>query len=45
MNVRKSLRANLCDYYIPRGAAKKAGGRVNRTSEAKEALEALFKKK
>lgn len=38
-------RANLCDYYIPRGAAKKAGGRVNRTSEAKEALEALFKKK
>lgn len=37
-------RANFCDYYVPRGVE---GGRgsPNRTKEAKEALEALFKKK
>lgn len=37
-------RANFCDYYVPRGA-EKASGSLNRTKEAKEALEALFKKK
>ncbi|UCF57311.1 MAG: hypothetical protein JSW15_02225 [Deltaproteobacteria bacterium] len=37
-------RANFCDYYVPRGA-EKARGSLNRTKEAKEALEALFKKK
>lgn len=35
-------RANFCDYYLPRGAAPKPY--VNRTAEAKRALEALFKK-
>jgi len=37
-------RANLCDYYLPRGT-KGGGGGMNRTLEAKKALEALFKKK
>lgn len=36
-------RANFCDYYLPRGS-QEAGGSLNRTKEAKEALEALFKK-
>jgi hypothetical protein len=38
-------RSNFCDYYLPRGAEKKPKGNLNRTQEAKEALEALFKKK
>jgi hypothetical protein len=38
-------RSNFCDYYVPRGAEKKAKGNLNRAQEAKEALEALFKKK
>lgn len=37
-------RANLCDYFVPSGA-EETRGRLNRTKEAKEALEALFKKK
>ena len=37
-------RANFCDFFTPRGSSKKAGGTYNRTREAKEALEALFKK-
>ena len=37
-------RANLCDYFLPRGA-KGGGGRSGRTRDAMEALEALFKKK
>jgi hypothetical protein len=36
-------RANFCDYFLPRGAAAPRA-RVNRTVEAKRALEALFKK-
>lgn len=35
-------RANFCDFFLPRGATPKAY--VNRTAEAKRALEALFKK-
>lgn len=35
-------RANFCDYYVPRGSARKS---VNRAEDAKKALEALFKKK
>ena len=40
-------RANLCDYYVPRGAKGASGrsGSRNRAKEAKDALEALFKKK
>lgn len=34
-------RANFCDYFVPRGSPKK---NVNRAQEAREALEALFKK-
>ncbi|MBW1682503.1 MAG: hypothetical protein JRF59_13980 [Deltaproteobacteria bacterium] len=34
-------RANFCEYYLPRGSARK---NVNRTEDAKKALEALFKK-
>lgn len=37
-------RANLCDYYAPRGD-QGVSGSLNRNKEAKEALEALFKKK
>ena len=37
-------RANLCDYFAPRGTAGISGS-LNRAKEAKEALEALFKKK
>jgi hypothetical protein len=36
-------RANFCDFYVPRGS-KGASGTFNRTKEAKEALEALFRK-
>jgi hypothetical protein len=35
-------RANFCDYYIPRGSARKS---VDRAADARQALEALFKKK
>jgi len=38
-------RSNFCDYYVPRGAEKKPQGSLNRTQQAKDALEALFKKK
>ena len=34
-------RANFCDYYVPNGPSR---GRVNRTQDARDALEALFKK-
>ena len=34
-------RSNFCDYFVPRGSR---GGKINRTQEAKSALEALFKK-
>lgn len=34
-------RSNFCDYFVPRGATRRA---MNRSDEAKEALEALFKK-
>lgn len=37
-------RANFCDYYVPRGESQGRRG-INRTREAKAALEALFKKK
>ena len=37
-------RSNFCDYYLPRGTENKPKGNLNRTQEAKEALEALFKK-
>jgi hypothetical protein len=36
-------RANFCDFYMPRGS-KGGSGTLNRTREAKEALEALFRK-
>ena len=36
-------RANFCDFFLPKGA-QGGGGSSNRTKEAKEALEALFKK-
>ncbi len=34
-------RSNFCDYFVPRGSARK---NVNITQDAKMALEALFKK-
>jgi hypothetical protein len=34
-------RANFCDYYVAKGPPQ---GKVNRTKDAKDALEALFKK-
>jgi len=34
-------RANFCDYFVAKGPAK---GRMNRAQNAREALEALFKK-
>ncbi len=37
-------RANFCDYFVVRGSKEK-GGRFHRTTEARKALEALFKKK
>lgn len=36
-------RSNFCDFFVPRGS-KEVGGVYNRTREAKEALEALFRK-
>ena len=36
-------RANFCDFFAVRGS-KVCSGRYNRTQEAKQALEALFKK-
>ena len=36
-------RANFCDFFTPKGS-NDSGGSYNRTKEAKEALEALFKK-
>ncbi|MBN1625800.1 MAG: hypothetical protein JW944_04685 [Deltaproteobacteria bacterium] len=36
-------RANFCDFFVPKGS-KAGGGSYNRTREAKQALEALFKK-
>ena len=36
-------RSNFCDFFTPKGS-KSSGGSYNRTREAKEALEALFKK-
>jgi hypothetical protein len=38
-------RANFCDYYVIRGSKGKGSGSANRTKEAKQALEDLFKKK
>ena len=39
-------RANFCDFFVPNGEKVGiGGGGVNRTREAKAALEALFKKK
>ena len=35
-------RANFCEYFIPRGSARKS---VNKAADAKQALEELFKKK
>lgn len=37
-------RANHCDFFIMKGSKGKSGGR-KRTKDAKDALEALFKKK
>lgn len=37
-------RANFCDYFVPIGS-KRRGGDMGRASEAKRALEALFKKR
>ena len=37
-------RANFCDYFVPKGETS-VGGSYRRTKDAKEALEALFKKK
>lgn len=34
-------RANLCEYFVPRGSPL---GSVDRAQDAKDALEALFKK-
>ncbi len=34
-------RANFCDYYVAKGSFR---GKVNRTQNARDALEALFKK-
>ena len=36
-------RSNFCDFFVPIGS-KEGGGIYNRTKEAKEALESLFKK-
>ena len=36
-------RANFCDFFVPRGS-ETGGSSYNRTKEAKQALEALFKK-
>lgn len=36
-------RANFCDYFVYKGS-KEISGSLNRTREAKEALEALFRK-
>ena len=36
-------RSNFCDYFVPKGS-KEVSGVVYRTREAKEALEALFRK-
>ena len=39
-------RANFCDYYIPAGTKGKGrSGSSNKTKDAREALEALFRKK
>ena len=35
-------RANFCEYYLPRGSRRRS---VNKAADAKQALEALFKKK
>lgn len=37
-------RANFCDFYQIRGS-RRGRGRAGRTKDAREALEALFKKK
>ena len=34
-------RANFCDYYMPKNSSQR---KVNRTQNARDALEALFKK-
>ncbi len=34
-------RPNFCDYFVPKGTPR---GRINRVQDAKNALEALFKK-
>ena len=36
-------RSNFCDYFVPKGS-KEISGVLSRTREAKEALEALFRK-
>jgi hypothetical protein len=37
-------RTNFCDFFIPNGSKAGIGSIFNRTREAREALEALFKK-
>jgi hypothetical protein len=37
-------RSNFCDLFIPKGS-KGSGSGISRTKDAKDALEALFKKK
>jgi hypothetical protein len=37
-------RANFCDFFLQKGKKKITGSSYNRTKEAKEALEALFRK-
>ena len=38
-------RANLCDHYTLRGTKGGGGGKSTRVKEARDALEALFRKK
>ena len=41
--IMEKERANFCDFFVPRGS-ERGGSSYNRTKEAKQALEALFKK-
>ena len=42
--ITEKERANFCDYFVLRGS-KRGSGSANRTKDAKQALEDLFKKK
>ncbi len=42
--IRDKERSNFCDYFLPKGS-KGGGGGYAKTLDAKQALEALFKKK